>query len=84
MKIAHRLLAPALLLALPACAVGPSEMWPIALVALLLFGGAKLPSLMRSMGSGINEFKKGLKDGESPKGDSESSDGDSDSSEEEK
>ncbi|MDP6849864.1 MAG: twin-arginine translocase TatA/TatE family subunit [Planctomycetota bacterium] len=82
MKIAHRLLASALLLGLPACAVGPSEMWPIALVALLLFGGAKLPSLMRSMGSGINEFKKGLKDGESSKEENNSSDGDSKSDEE--
>lgn len=36
----------------------------IGFVALLLFGGAKLPGLMRSMGSGIHEFKRGLKEGE--------------------
>ena len=49
---------------LPSCTVGPTEMWPIAAVALLLFGGAKLPGLMRSMGSGIHEFRRGLKKGE--------------------
>ncbi|MBM3975913.1 MAG: twin-arginine translocase TatA/TatE family subunit [Planctomycetes bacterium] len=35
----------------------------IIIVALLLFGGAKLPALARSMGASVNEFKKGLKDG---------------------
>ena len=36
----------------------------IVLVIVLLFGSAKIPQLMRGMGSGINEFKKGLKEGE--------------------
>jgi sec-independent protein translocase protein TatA len=40
------------------------EIMVILLVVLLLFGAAKIPQLMRSMGSGINQFKKGLKDGE--------------------
>lgn len=53
------------LLALPGCAVpSGAEILIIGAVVLLLFGGAKLPGLMRSMGSGINEFKKGLKEGE--------------------
>ena len=37
----------------------------VALVVLLLFGAQKIPQLMRSVGSGLSEFKKGLKDGES-------------------
>jgi sec-independent protein translocase protein TatA len=53
---------------------GGGELMIVALVVLLMFGGAKLPKLMRGMGSGITEFKKGLKDGDV---DSDS-DGDSD------
>lgn len=60
----HYLLLPILSLTLPSCALGGPEIMVIALVVLLLFGGAKLPSLMRGMGSGVHEFKKGLKDGE--------------------
>ncbi|MGB0952178.1 MAG: Sec-independent protein translocase subunit TatA/TatB [Planctomycetota bacterium] len=60
----HYLLLPILSLALPSCALGGPEIMIIALVVLLLFGGAKLPGLMRGMGSGVHEFKKGLKDGE--------------------
>jgi sec-independent protein translocase protein TatA len=36
----------------------------VAVVVLLLFGAQKIPQLMRSLGSGMNEFKRGLKDGE--------------------
>ena len=42
--------------------IGPSELWPILAILILLFGAAKLPVLARSMGSSINQFKKGLKD----------------------
>lgn len=38
---------------------GPMEMLIIAGIALLLFGN-RLPDVMRSMGSGIAEFKKGV------------------------
>ena len=34
----------------------------IALAILLLFGGKKIPELMKGFGSGIKEFKKGLKE----------------------
>jgi sec-independent protein translocase protein TatA len=38
--------------------------WIIILaVVVLLFGGSKIPQLMRGMGQGIGEFKKGLDDG---------------------
>lgn len=33
----------------------------IALVILLIFGGKKIPELMRGIGKGINNFKKGVK-----------------------
>ena len=33
----------------------------IVAVVLLLFGGRKIPTLMRDMGSGITQFRKGLK-----------------------
>lgn len=37
--------------------------WIIILVViLLLFGGKKIPELMRSMGKGIKSFKEGLND----------------------
>ena len=36
----------------------------IAVIILLLFGGRKIPELMRGLGSGIKEFKKAAKDGE--------------------
>lgn len=34
----------------------------IALVVLLLFGGKKIPELMRGLGKGVKSFKQGLKD----------------------
>ena len=39
---------------------GPMEVIIIGMVVLLLFG-TRLPSVMRSLGFGITEFKKGLK-----------------------
>lgn len=40
--------------------IGTPELLLIAALALLLFGGKKLPELMRGLGQGINQFKKGL------------------------
>ena len=39
--------------------IGTPEMVIIALIALVLFGN-RLPQAMRSVGRGINEFKKGV------------------------
>ena len=42
--------------------LGTSELLIIALVVLLLFGGAKIPELMRGLGKGVKSFKDGMKD----------------------
>lgn len=41
--------------------VGPAELIIVLLVVLLIFGGAKLPKLARSMGEAANEFRKGVR-----------------------
>ncbi|MBQ8463355.1 MAG: twin-arginine translocase TatA/TatE family subunit [Prevotella sp.] len=38
------------------------EILLIALVVLLLFGGAKIPELMRGLGKGVKSFKDGMKE----------------------
>ena len=43
---------------------GPWQFVIVLLVVLVLFGN-RLPSIMRSLGEGITEFKKGIKGGES-------------------
>lgn len=42
--------------------LGGQELLLIALVVLLLFGGAKIPELMRGMGKGVRSFKEGMKE----------------------
>ena len=39
--------------------IGPWQIVLIVLVVLLMFGGKKIPELMRGLGKGITEFKKG-------------------------
>ncbi len=41
---------------------GSGEIIIIALVVLLLFGGKKIPELMRGVGKGIKSFKDGMND----------------------
>lgn len=41
---------------------GGAEWVVIALVVLLLFGGKKIPELMRGLGKGVRSFKEGLND----------------------
>ncbi len=38
------------------------ELIIIMLIVLLLFGGRKIPELMRGIGKGISNFKKGMKE----------------------
>lgn len=42
--------------------LGWQEIILIVLVILLLFGARRIPEVMRSMGKGIKEFKKGMKE----------------------
>lgn len=42
--------------------LGMQEILVIALVVLLLFGGKKIPELMRGLGKGVKSFKEGLND----------------------
>lgn len=46
--------------------IGFQEILIITLVVLLLFGGKKIPELMRGLGSGVKSFKEGMKDGPEP------------------
>lgn len=52
--------------------IGATELMLIAAIALLLFGGKKLPEMMRGLGRGVKEFKEGMSeeikpDNEAPK-----------------
>ena len=40
--------------------LGGSELLVIMLVVLLLFGGKKIPELMRGLGKGVKSFKQGM------------------------
>ena len=57
--------------------IGSQEIIIIAVIILLLFGGRKIPELMRGLGSGIKEFKAAAKEEEKEKSSIESNtDGD--------
>jgi sec-independent protein translocase protein TatA len=44
--------------------IGFTELLPIIFIVLLLFGGKKIPELMKGLGYGIKEFKNASKDTE--------------------
>jgi sec-independent protein translocase protein TatA len=44
--------------------MGPNQMILILVVVLLLFGGRKIPELMRGLGRGVKEFKDGVAEDE--------------------
>lgn len=46
--------------------LGMQEALVIALIILLLFGGKKIPELMKGLGQGVRSFKDGMKDIEKP------------------
>ena len=50
------------LILLPLGVIGPWQWVIIALVIILLLGGKKIPELMRGLGKGMKEFKKGMND----------------------
>ena len=52
--------------------IGPQELIVVLVVVVLMFGGTKIPELMKGLGKGIKEFKNASKaDEEAPKKDSE-------------
>ena len=44
--------------------VGPWQIVIILVIVVLFFGGRKIPELMKGLGKGVSEFKKGAKEGE--------------------
>ena len=42
--------------------LGTTEILVIAIIVLLLFGGKKIPELMKGLGKGIKSFKDGMKE----------------------
>lgn len=44
--------------------LGTTELLLLGGLALLIFGGKKVPEMMRGLGQGVKEFKKGMRDDE--------------------
>jgi sec-independent protein translocase protein TatA len=42
--------------------IGPQELFILFLIVLLVFGAKRIPEIGRSIGKGIQEFKKGMRD----------------------
>ena len=42
--------------------IGMQEVIVLALLVLLLFGGKKIPELMKGLGKGVKSFKDGMKE----------------------
>jgi sec-independent protein translocase protein TatA len=56
--------------------MGALQPWHLILIlaiVVLLFGGAKIPELMKGVGKGMGEFKKGLEEGKKPSDEDKSS-----------
>lgn len=47
--------------------IGPQEIIIILIIVLLLFGGRKIPELMKGLGKGMKEFKNATKEDEEEK-----------------
>ena len=48
-------------------AIGPWQVVLLVVLVILLFGGRKIPELMRGLGTGIKEFKDASKEDDSEK-----------------
>lgn len=48
------------MLVYPLGVIGPWQVVILALVILLLFGGKKIPELMKGIGKGVKSFKEGM------------------------
>lgn len=48
------------ILCLMPCMIGTTELILIGALVLLLFGGKKLPELMKGLGQGVRSFKQGM------------------------
>lgn len=46
--------------------LSPMHLLIVLVIILVLFGGRKLPELMRGLGQGIREFKEGMRDQSTP------------------
>jgi sec-independent protein translocase protein TatA len=46
--------------------IGTTEILLIVLAVIILFGAKRIPELMRSLGGGVREFKKGMREEEKP------------------
>ncbi len=57
------------MLDLVAMGLSPTHWLIVILIVLLLFGGSRIPEMMKGLGSGIKEFKKGLQEGEDEESD---------------
>ncbi|HKN62102.1 MAG TPA: twin-arginine translocase TatA/TatE family subunit, partial [Candidatus Acidoferrales bacterium] len=44
----------------------PMHIFLVLLIVLVLFGGRKLPELMKGLGQGIREFKEGMREQPTP------------------
>ena len=49
--------------------LGTTSVIIIAIVAVLIFGGKKIPELMHGLGKGIRNFKEGMNGSDDPKND---------------
>lgn len=47
---------------IPLGGIAPSELIVVVAIALLLFGGKKIPELMKGLGTGIKEFKQATRE----------------------
>lgn len=56
--------------------IGWNEGLVILLIVLLLFGGRKIPELMKGLGKGVKEFKDGMNGNEEKKSEAPASEGD--------